>query len=233
MKYPEDFINKIICANNKDIFKFIPDKSIDCICTDPPYAIDSKGAGLAGKRQYFKEISNNEIDVGFDFEILKEYERILKTMNLITFCAKDEIRNYLNWCHEKGYRWKLITWHKTNPVPLINGNYLPDTEYIFHIWDGIKLKGNYDTKKGYYVTPIIKNEYDHPTVKPLFIIENLIINATDENSIILDPFCGSGTTLVACKNQHKNFIGIEISPKYVKIINERLSKSNKSKSLFD
>ena len=90
MQYPKDFINKIICGNNKDIFKIIPNKSIDCICTDPPY-LDNPGGGcggIAAKRNYVKEIENNGINRGFDFNLLTEYERVLKTINIITFCGK-------------------------------------------------------------------------------------------------------------------------------------------------
>lgn len=235
MKYPEDFINKVIFGNNKDILNILPNKSVDCICTDPPYYLDPGGScgGIAAKREYIKEISDNEIDVGFDYNTLKEYERILKSMNLITFCGRNDIREYLNWSYEGGYRWKLITWHKTNPTPLINGNYLPDTEFIFHFWDGMKIGGNYETKRGYYISPVIKNIYEHPTVKPLKIVENLIINATKEWDVVLDPYAGTGTTLVACKELNRNFIGIEKVEKYVEICHKRISEIKNKKSLFD
>ena len=65
--------------------------------------------------------------------------------------------------------------------------------------------------------------YKHPTIKPLNIIENLIINSSNENDIVLDCFCGSGTTGVACKELNRKFIGIEIDREYHKIAVDRLN----------
>lgn len=62
----------------------------------------------------------------------------------------------------------------------------------------------------------------HEAQKPLELIEFLIKLTTRENQIVLDPFCGSGTTCLASKNLGRNFIGIEINPGYVSLANQRL-----------
>ncbi len=64
----------------------------------------------------------------------------------------------------------------------------------------------------------------HPTQKPLKIIERIIKTSSKQNQIILDPFMGSGTTAVACKQLGRNFIGFEISQEYVDIANKRLEQ---------
>ena len=64
--------------------------------------------------------------------------------------------------------------------------------------------------------------YDHPSQKPIRLIKQLIMEHSKEGDTILDPFIGSGTTAVACKQLKRNFIGIEISPEYCKIAEERL-----------
>ena len=64
----------------------------------------------------------------------------------------------------------------------------------------------------------------HPTQKPLRIIREILLYATNENDLILDPFLGSGTTAVACKQLNRRFIGIEINPNYCKIARERLAQ---------
>jgi site-specific DNA-methyltransferase (adenine-specific) len=63
---------------------------------------------------------------------------------------------------------------------------------------------------------------NHPTVKPVALIEYLIKLVTRENSIVLDPFIGSGTTAIACLKLNRQFIGIEKEPEYVKIANARI-----------
>jgi DNA modification methylase len=67
------------------------------------------------------------------------------------------------------------------------------------------------------------NKNNHPTVKPIALMEYLVKLVSPENSIVLDPFAGSGSTLIACKNLGRQYIGIEMNPEYVEIINARLS----------
>lgn len=67
-----------------------------------------------------------------------------------------------------------------------------------------------------------KNRLGHPTQKPVPLFRRIIEVSTNEGDTILDPFIGSGTTAVACKQLNRNFIGIEISPDYCKIAEERL-----------
>lgn len=125
----------------------------------------------------------------------------------------------------------LLTWHKTNPVPACSNKYLSDTEYCLFFRDkGVKLYGNYDTKRKWYVSPYNagdKRLYSHPTIKPLEITKNLITNsASSENGqvpVILDPFMGSGTTAVAAKQLGFDYVGFEIDPKYCDIAIQRVS----------
>jgi site-specific DNA-methyltransferase (adenine-specific) len=69
--------------------------------------------------------------------------------------------------------------------------------------------------------PLQKN--NHPTVKPLRLMSYLITMGSRPNQVVLDPFAGSGTTLVAAKQLGRRFIGIEMSAEYVEIINARLN----------
>jgi len=63
---------------------------------------------------------------------------------------------------------------------------------------------------------------DHNSVKPLDVMEWLIKMVTAEEQIVLDPFAGSGTTLVACKENNRKYIGIEKDKEYVEIARKRL-----------
>ncbi|MDR0881272.1 MAG: site-specific DNA-methyltransferase [Candidatus Adiutrix sp.] len=64
---------------------------------------------------------------------------------------------------------------------------------------------------------------DHPAVFPLWLARDHILSWTNKNEIILDPFCGSGTTGVACKELDRNFIGIDIEKKYIAMAEERIN----------
>jgi DNA modification methylase len=201
----------------------MPDNSVDCVVTDPPYIIGAKGGGLARDCKYLADITSGNLDTGFDPALLDEFLRILKTPNVILFCSRLQIRDYLNWAHEHHLTWSLICWHKPNPTPLTNNNYLPDTEYVLHFWRGQRLRGAYHSKHRYYVLPSCKNVVGHPTVKPLRIVKNLMLNATSRGDIILDPFMGSGTTGVAAIQLGHRFIGIEMNGDYLAIAKRRIA----------
>lgn len=66
---------------------------------------------------------------------------------------------------------------------------------------------------------------EHPTIKPLECLRYLVKTYSNESNLILDPFMGSGTTLVACKELKRNGIGIEISEKYCEIAKKRLQNT--------
>ena len=120
-----------------------------------------------------------------------------------------------------------MVWCKTNPIPTANGTYLPDLEYCLMFREkGTKVGGTYETKSKYYISGLNvadKELFKHPTIKPLEFVKNHIINSTNENDIVLDCFCGSGTTCVAAKETGRRFIGMEIDPEYHKIAVNRLN----------
>lgn len=158
-------------------------------------------------REEIKHISS-----GFDLELLDELDMKMKRINIYIWCSKHQIEPLLKHYLDKRCNIEILTWHKTNPIPTCNNTYLNDTEYcIFAREKCVKLYGSYQTKRKYYVTATNKEDkklYKHLTIKPLNIIENLIINSSKEEDTILDCFMGSGTTGVACKKLNRNFIGI-------------------------
>lgn len=132
----------------------------------------------------------------------------------------------------------IMVWCKTNPIPTANGTYLPDLEYCLMFREkGTKVEGTYETKSKYYVSEINKKDKDkflHPTIKPINVVKNHIINSTKENDIVLDCFCGSGTTCLACKETGRRYIGMEIDSEYHKIAVDRLNgiTANGQTSIF-
>lgn len=81
-----------------------------------------------------------------------------------------------------------------------------------------------------YLNPKAKERVGYPTQKPILLLERIIEIASDEGDTILDPFCGSGTTLVAGKLKKRKVIGIDISEDAIKLTNSRLNDPIKSES---
>lgn len=225
----------IDCGDCLELMKEIPDKSIDLIITDPPYEIATTttkgktGAFGSTARSFHNEI--RPLTNGISNNVLDEFVRVMKKVNIYIWCNKEQILQYMEYF--KNYNMDLITWHKTNPVPTCNNKYLSDTEYLLFFREkGVSVYGSYATKKKYYVTPTNKadkDKYGHPTIKPLEIIQNLIVNSSQEGDIILDPFLGSGTTAVAAVNTGRHYIGFELNEEYFDVACQRLDEAEQTK----
>jgi len=226
---------------NDDCFNYIQkiaDKSIDLILIDPPY--------LISRDSNFKNYSNNannqmvtkyqfSIDFGdwdkieIDWNVLfKEYYRVLKDGGTLIIFYDIWKSNVIKEAAEsnKFKQSRVCQWQKTNPVPVNSKvNYLSNsTEYFFTFVKGKKPTFNSEYDNGVYRYPIChgKERLDHPTQKPLRLITDLVNKHSNPGDIILDTFAGSGTTGHACFLTGRDFIMIEKSLEYFKIIEERM-----------
>jgi len=185
----------------------------DLILTDPPYELTATGGGIGAKRKYLGDI-HGFTDGGFDLDILDYCE------NWVCFCAKSQLLKILSKA-ESMPRWMLVTWNKPNPTPLCGGNYLPDTEYIVHGFQSGRCFGGYRNKSRFIVHPSQQGNL-HPNEKPLPVVSKMVAVASEEGDLILDPYMGSGTTLVAAIQEGRRCIGIEREEKYCEAAAKRI-----------
>ena len=211
----------------------IPDKSIDLIVTDPPYLIErTKGGGFVVDRnneQMFKEIKQNNLTDGFNTAILAEMVRVMRNINIYIWCNHKQIPQYMDYfVKELTCSFDIIIWYKTNAMPLYNNKWLTDKEYCLYFRKGAYCNPeSYEQAKTVFCQPINqkdKKRYNHPTIKPLNIIETLIRNSSRKGEIILDPFLGSGTTAIAAAILNRRYIGYEIDSAYFDIACDRLDQ---------
>lgn len=223
--------NEVYLGNAYELIKQVQDKSVDLIITDPPYELNVEGGGGLIKTRghspsFHRELKEEGLDRGLDFSILDEFVRVMKKINLYIWCNKPMILPLLKYFVDgKNCNYEILVWAKENPVPFCGTHYLTDKEFCLYFWEtGAKLKTSFETGRTVYFTKVNtedKKKYNHPTIKPLEIIENLVKNSSG-GGLILDPFCGSGTTLVAAKRNGLPYIGFEINPKFYKIAKDRL-----------
>lgn len=187
-----------------------------------------------------RNLQNQNLRDGFNYqEFIKEAFRVMKKCNMFIWCSRMQILDLMNEIHKYcDSTIDIMCWCKTNPIPTTNNNWLSDIEYCLYVRDkGVQLNSIYDCSSKWYVSPINqtdKSKFNHPTIKPLNFVERHIKNATKENDIVLDCFCGSGTTCVACKNTNRKYIGIEVNPKWHKVVVDRLNniQANGQMTLF-
>ncbi len=226
----DKYLNKIVKWDTYELMKTIPTGSIDLIVTDPPYEFlnatrGGKWGWVCSWKLYIEELYGS-MEKNFanwiTEEFLDECNRVCKKFHAYFFCNKNQIAQYINFATKHNLLYDVLVWHKTNPIPTCNNKYLSDLEYIIIIrarWTG--LNTTYVTASKLFQSTIKKREFDHPTIKPQFILERLIWNSSKEGDIILDPFIGSGSTWVASIKLKRNFIGLELEDKYCKLASER------------
>ena len=165
---------------------------------------------------------------GISDEVLDEMCRVCKIQNIYLFCSKDQVPQLLNFALDRKLNFDILTWHKPNPTPMCGNKYLSDTEYIiFMRGKGAKVYGTFESKRKYFIQKsnrIEKNRWGHPTIKPVNIVETLIINSSREGDVVLDPYIGSGTTAVAAIRNNRHYIGFEINEVYYKTALERIGE---------
>ena len=181
------------------------------------------------KKNQRTELNNSNITSGFYYKkFIEESFRIMKKCNMFIWCSPMQILDIMNEIHKYNTNTIVIlTWNKTNPIPTTNNNWLSDVEYCLYIRDnGVKLNNGYELKSKWYCSPINQKDkelYKHPTIKPLELVKRHLLHTTNENDVVLDCFCGSGTTCVACKETNRKYIGMEIDKDYYKIAINRLN----------
>ena len=173
---------EILYGDAYKLIKEIPNKSVDLIYTDVPYLYKNGGGGnseiskrIIAKKQSIKDISN-----GIDYSILDEFKRVLKKLNLFIWCSKMQIIDILNYFAD--YNFEILVWCKTNPQPSTNNVWLPDVEYCLYFREkGVRLNDGYDLKSKWYLGAINQRDkklYNHPTIKPLDLVERHIKETT-------------------------------------------------------
>lgn len=225
MKTIEEIINKVHCADSFKFLKEIPENCIDLIVTDPPYNIHlQKNYYSNRKRKNYSEYVDGPVKHS---EWLPEIYRILKNnTHFYCFSGYTEIADLIKESEKSGFENKgIIVWHKewTGWIAGAYGyKYKPMSELCCFFFKG-KRKINSPETADILKAKRVRN-INHPCPKPTDLLGTFIKNSTNENDLVLDPFSGSGSTVVACKLLKRNFIGIEINPKYVGIAEDRLKQ---------
>jgi DNA modification methylase len=225
--------NKLILGDAYKLIKEMPDKSVDCVYTDIPYLMDSgaaKGSELADRINRIQQTQIKNIRQGIDMSILDEFIRVSKKVNVYIWCSKLQIPGILDYFVNKGYYYEILVWTKSNPTPQVKNTWLPDVEYCLYFREqGVKLNEGYDHKSKWFSSSLNtydKQQYDHPTIKPLELVKRHLQHTTQPGDLVLDPFSGSGTTCVAAKETDRNYLGFEIDERYYKLATDRINGIN-------
>jgi site-specific DNA-methyltransferase (adenine-specific) len=234
----EQLKNTVIQGDCRQVMKDIPDKSIDMILCDLPYGTTAcKWDIIIPFEPLWKEYKRIIKDNGaIVLTASQPFTSALVMSNPDMFkyewvWEKSRPNGFLDANRKpmKKHENILVFYNKLpayNPQGIILKDKPNKNTGVENVYG--KVKQGYVAKITYtnYPNTILEfssntNEF-HPTQKPVALFEYLIKTYTNEGDLVLDNCAGSGTTGVACKKTGRNFIGIEISPEYCKIAEERL-----------
>lgn len=245
------YTNKILQGDCLELFKKIPDDSVDVTFADPPFNLKKSYKSYKDRLEFQEYLKWCE-------KWISEMVRVTKSTGTIFLHNIPKwLTYYATFLNGKAYFKHWISWDApTAPM----GKTLQPANYgiLFYAKSEKKTKINElryphkrDRKQGYLLKdyggkkdkmhpfgPLVsdvwtdihrikhnKNRDPHPCQLPVHLMDRIVLLSTDENDIVLDPFSGTGTTAISAKRLGRKYIGFEMDPFYVNISKEKLRKT--------
>jgi len=200
-----------------EVMAGIPDGSVDMILADIPYGeVNRASGGLRNLDKGAADIVTFPLAAAVD-ECVR-----LATGSIYIFCGIEQVSEIRARLVSRGVSTRLGIWEKTNPSPM-NGQrmWLSSVECCV-VGRKANATFNEHCKSSVWRHATAQGKL-HPTMKPVGLMERLILASTNPGDTVLDFTMGSGTTGVACANTGRQFIGIERDDKYFAIASERIA----------
>ncbi len=207
--------------------KQLKDNSIDLIVTDPPYKL-SWWWSSKSSMQWILNQNKNKIFKHNDIHIsdyIYELYRVLKQDSHIYIMTNTfNLHDFLD--HIKKAKFKihnLLVWKKSNTIA--SKRYMKNCEYIIlaYKWKAKNIKFCSSQTVHEFKNPIANRK--HPTAKPIKMMELYIKNSSNVWDLILDPFAGSWSTLLASQNLDRNYLWFELDDEYFNLAKKELEKN--------
>jgi len=238
-------MNKIFCGNTLDILKTLDNDIVDVGITSPPYNKMEKQKGWLVKNviyDNYKDVKSEEEYQQEQIEVLNEIFRITKEggsffYNHKTRWDKGKMLHPMEWLLKTKWCVKQeIIWDRMIAANIRGWRFWQVDERIYWLYkptDNNKIGEELQSKHAqlssiWRFSP--ERDNPHPAPFPITLPTRIITSILNENEgLVLDPYCGSGTTLVAAKLLNKKYVGIDISQEYIEYAENRLANYQKER----
>jgi DNA modification methylase len=232
--------HRLLCGDATlmtDVEKVLAGGLADMVFSDPPYNVNY-GATMKDKlRGKKRKIANDDLGDGFESFLRDACTNILAvTKGAIYICmSSSELHTLHRAFTESGGHWStFLIWAK-NTFTMGRSDYQRQYEPILygwkegtdHYWCGARDQGDV-----WFVKKPLANDL-HPTMKPVELVERAIRNSSKSRDTVLDPFAGSGSTLVACEKTSRQARLIELEPKYCDVIIRRFEEFSGKRAVLE
>ena len=230
---------KLYLGDCLEIMKQLPAGSVDAVITDPPYNVSVKGSKITRGNGSVFEGGDIVLDFGewdrgkVDWkDFIDDLVRLTTDVGVIVVFYDKLYLGMMGLYLQENYKCQVRhigNYIKTNPAPQARKVKWQNGCESFLLATKNKGMGHhFNYRLGQSPDYFMRsNNYErwHPTQKPLDLMDWIVRYWSFEGDTILDPFMGSGTTGVACVQTGRNFIGIEIEPKYYEIAERRIKEA--------
>ena len=214
---------EILQGDCLEVINKIEPESIDACITDPPYGIDYQSAWRIDKSQWKPKIKNDKLP--FIWFLYGAFKAVKEGGSLICFCrwdVQDAFKSAIEW---SGFSVESqVIWDRgVHGMGDLKGSFAPRHDVI---WFAVKGKFQFSGDRPMSVIKSKRVDPDkmlHPNEKPVGLMSYLVDAVTPRGGLVLDPFAGSGTTLLASEQMGRDSIGIEISEEYCETIKRRMA----------
>lgn len=243
-------LNKIYQGDCLKIMKGWPADFVDMIWTDPPYGhanqdgdLASSRVGVKGARQRPAVVIANDTaeETGLLLDgIMEQAARVLKPDCCLCCCVMGGGGVNPTFAHHTLMMsrhldfFNAVIWDKSARGNGLGWRYRRNYEFVMvaHRKGGKLLWNDENAAVPNIIrTPPVPND-DHPTQKPIDLVANFIKWHTKPGDLIVDPCCGSGTTLVAAEKMGRRWIGIELDPRWARVAQDRIDAERSQGRLF-
>tara|TARA_R110001583_G_scaffold6400_3_gene32420 strand:+ start:4227 stop:4865 length:639 start_codon:yes stop_codon:yes gene_type:complete len=210
---------KLLNGDCLDLLDDLEDNSVDILYTDPPYIPPQHSSTLT---KYKKSLSEMGILESFYKRFLEKVDRVLKDDGIIIiYCNCDSYPMFYIHLFPYVKKMRCFIWDK---ISCSLGYTFRHQHEMILCGERMNMKPIKCGTGDIFKYKVVKaNEKDHPAQKPIDIHKHILQNIIGENRVVLDPFMGTGSIGMACKELDCDYIGIELEPEYFKIAENKLN----------
>lgn len=238
---------RLYCGDALELLRRAKPEHFDLIFADPPYFLSNGGItchagrmvsvnkGVWDKAATFEEIHR------FNLLWLEECRRLLKPDGSIWVTGTAHNIYSVGFAMQTlGFKiLNDIAWHKVNPPPNLSCRYFthatetviwarrnPKAKHTFHYEEMKRENRGKQMQSLWHIKPPVPREKrygKHPTQKPEALLDRILRASSEPRNLVLDPFCGSGTTGVVCARLGRRFVGFELDKDFLKVAAKRLT----------
>jgi site-specific DNA-methyltransferase (adenine-specific) len=238
------WLGRVTCGDCLELLLELPTNSVDSIITDPPYGITGQGqtrvrtvvgagrhkSGHCVKETVVADWGDEDREVGYGW--VPEAHRVLRPGgNIVVFCSDVQFSTLKDALSGSDFSVRQFwTWTKTNAVPTPRKNFCSAVELGWwatkpgakHVWNGGAKTPNWFT--GPFDTRTFASGYrTHPMQKPDWLLRRMVELWTDPGEVVLDPFAGSGSTIISAEALGRKALGFDIDPDHAAKSNARIA----------